>query len=176
VADPRRQSLLLPDSLKLFTKHYLLDYLGQQVDFNNNFRQDIQGLKKGIRDVGEIYLSQLVAYGKLSESHYRDAQQLIPFYNKLSGMFYRNLYSYNERIPFLIMGVLIIGSWLIGMLVGFMNGFYTPRHYLVPLIFVILVLLSIQAIFDLNNPTSGSIKVNYEDFKYQKDILEQGTR
>ena len=100
-------------------------------------------------------------------------QQLIPSYNKLNGLFYRNLYAYDERIPFPVMLLLVAGSWLIGILIGFMNGFHEKRHYLVPLIFLVLVTLSVESILDLNNPASGGIKTSYEDFSYQKTIIEQ---
>ena len=173
VAGMRRQSLFLSDSLKWMTRKYLVNYLGQQVDFNKNSRKNPSNVKKSISDLGNIYLSGILSYSRQSQSHFQEVQQLILSYNKLNGLFYRNLYAYDERIPVLIMVLLVAGSWLIGILIGFMNGFHQSRHYLVPFIFLMLVTLCVESILDLNNPASGGIKTSYEDFSYQKAIIEQ---
>lgn len=176
VADLRRQSLFLDDSLKQMTKDYLLQYLHRQVDFSKAYRRDHEGLRQSVSEINGDYLTQLTSYSKLSETHHRDVQVLLPYFNKLNGLFYRNLYSFTERVPLPVALLLIAGSLLIGVLVGFMNGFHRPRHYLVPLIFVVLVTLSIGTILDMNNPSRGGIRPNYEDFKYQEELLKKSTR
>jgi hypothetical protein len=176
VADLRRQSLFVSDSLKQMTKDYLIKYLDRQVDFSKAYKRDHNGFRQAVSEINGDYLTKLVAYGKRSENHHREAQILLPYFNKLNSMFYRNLYSFTERVPLPVLLLLIIGSVLTGILVGFMNGFHQHRHYLVPLIFVVLVVLSIGAILDMNNPSRGGIRPSYEDFKYQKELLEKSTR
>ncbi len=47
------------------------------------------------------------------------------------------------------------------MLVGFTNSAQETRHYFVPVLFVIISVLTIQAIRDLDNPELGFIRPNY---------------
>lgn len=51
----------------------------------------------------------------------------------------------------------------IGILVGFTNSAQETRHYFVPLLFVVLSVLTIQAISDLDNPKLGFIRPNYDN-------------
>ncbi len=60
---------------------------------------------------------------------------------------------------------------LIGILVGFMNGFYEKRHYLVPLIFVVIVSLMVQSIRDLDNPYGGTIRPQYDNLKDIRSLI-----
>ncbi len=152
VADIRRQSLFVSDSLKQMTKDYLIKYLDRQLDFSKAFKRDHNGLRQSVSEINGDYLTKLVAYSKGSENHAHEIQLLLPHFNKLNSLFYRNLYSFTERVPLPVLLLLIAGSLLTGTLVGFMNAFHQHRHYLVPLIFVVLVMLSIGIILDMNNP------------------------
>lgn len=176
VANLRRESLFMSDSLKAMTKDFLMVYLSQQADFGTIFKIDRAELKQKVSDAMGQYLTQLTNYSRLNEKNALEVKQLRPYFFNVNALFYRNLYSYEERVPLPIILLLIIGSWLIGLLVGFMNGFHQQRHVLVPLIFVVLVGLPIGAILDMNNPAKGSIKPDYHDFRYQKEMLEKSTR
>ncbi len=54
---------------------------------------------------------------------------------------------------------------MIGMLVGFLNGFHKDRHILVPLLYIILVAFTMQAIRDLDNPVKGCIRPKYKNLQ-----------
>ena len=95
-----------------------------------------------------------------------DMQVIMPSLNKLNSSFYKMIYSYEERTP-----LIIISSWLIGYLVGFMNGFHEDRRFLVPLIYIILVGLTMQAIRDLDDPYRGSIQPSFENLVAVKELL-----
>jgi hypothetical protein len=175
-ANLRRQSLLSTDTIKAVTKDYLINYLEIMRDFKNHYLKGEDELIKDIENVNGDYLTALTSIGKSSASGKDEALRLMPYFNELNSHFYRILSSYNERTPHLIIILLIISSWLIGVLVGFLNGFHSERHYLVPFIFLVLVTLCIQSIRDLDNPYSGTIQPKFDDFGKQREILVHSTR
>jgi hypothetical protein len=74
--------------------------------------------------------------------------------HRATALNYRILYSHQDRTPLEIMALLVLGSWIVGLLVGFTNGFNEELHG--------LTLLSIR---DLDNPASGMIKPSYENYR-----------
>ncbi len=84
--------------------------------------------------------------------------------NHAIAMNYKMQYSRQERTPVRIMVLLIVGSWLVGILIGFTNGFNEEHHFLVPIIFICLTGLTLLAIRDLDNPTSGAIRPSYQNY------------
>jgi len=90
---------------------------------------------------------------------------LLPAFHKLHVATSRLHYSYQERTPYPITMLLFISSWAIGILVGFTNSAQETRHYFVPVLFVIISALTIQAIRDLDDPELGFIRPNYNNFQ-----------
>jgi hypothetical protein len=176
VANFRRETLFLDNDIKEATKQYLVKYL----DILGNFREHyIAGEKKLIERVETVngdYLTFLTARGKLNADAKQQIHLLLPYFNQLNGYFYRIVFSYDERTPHLIIILLIVSSWLIGLLVGFVNGIYEKIKVLVPLIFLVLVSLCVQAIRDLDNPNSGTIRPEFADFIKQENSLMNSTR
>ena len=175
-ADLRRQSLFVSDTLKEQTKIYLMAYLDHLINFNGEVKKDKTFFAKEVADINGNFLTLLTTYSKQSALHQQETNQVLPHFTKMNSLFYHILYSYEERTPRLIILLIIIASWLIGVLIGFMNGFHKERHYLVPVLFVILVVLSLQTIRDLDNPAKGSIKPDYNNFNQQKEFLINSTR
>lgn len=175
-ADLRRQSLFVSDSLKAETKNYLTVYLSQLANFNSEVKKDKNKFAQTVSEVNGDFLTRLTDYGKKNVSNLQEANQLLPHFNKLNSLFYRILYSYSERTSLLIILLILVASWLSGVLIGFMNGFYTKRHYLVPALYIILVALTVQAIRDLDNPAKGNIKPDYNNFDEQKQFLQNSSR
>lgn len=175
-ANLRRMSLLTDDPVKTATKEYLINYLEIMRDFRARYLQGEDRLVNDVEAVNGNYLTRLTSLSKLNPADREDVQRLMPYFNALNSHFYQILSSYNERTPRLIITLLIVSSWLIGMLVGFMNGFHARRHYLVPFIFIVLVTWSIQAIRDLDNPYNGVIQPKFDDLGKQREILIHSTR
>ena len=48
---------------------------------------------------------------------------------------------------------------------GFMNAIKSKFHYVVPLIYFVMVALTMMVITDLNNPFTGLIKLNFHHLK-----------
>jgi hypothetical protein len=175
-ASLRRLSLLMDDTIKTATKEYLISYLDIMRDFKTHYLSGEEQLIKEVETVNGNYLTILTAVGKSSTGEKEEVLRLMPYFNELNSHFYRILSSYHERTPHLIIILLIVSSWLIGVLVGFLNGFHLERHYLVPFIFVVLVTLCVQSIRDLDNPSNGTIQPKFTDFEKQREILINSTR
>lgn len=174
VSNLRRQSLLCSQDFKTITKDFLVQYIDQQIAFYDaRDQQEFDQIKNRMELLNGSYLSNILKIGSNNPDAKLQLQALYPYYNSLSSSFYAITYSFAERTPLSIIGLLIIASLLIGALVGFMNGFYDGgKHLLVPLIFIVLVTLSVQTIRDMDNPTTGAIKpkiANLVDLK--KSIL-----
>lgn len=94
--------------------------------------------------------------------------------NRAIAVNYKIQYSHQERTPMRIMILLIVGSWLVGILIGFTNGFNEEHHFLVPIIFISLTGLTLLAIRDLDNPASGVIRPSYQNYEdLIKDIRQK---
>lgn len=102
-----------------------------------------------------------------------ELRRLLPAFNRLSGATSRLHYSYQEGTPPPIIALLLISSWAIGVLVGFTNCAQETRHYFVPLLFVVISALTVQAIRDLDNPAFGLIRPNYGNLQDLQRSLEQ---
>ena len=85
--------------------------------------------------------------------------------NAAIALDYRIQYSELERTPITIMILLIGGSFLIGVLIGFTNGFNEEHHFLIPIIFFVLTSLTVISIRDLDNPTVGWIRPSYTNYE-----------
>ena len=178
ISNLRRQSLLCSQDYKNITKEYLIKYIDQQIAFykvRNN--QESDSIKKQIEQLNGNYLTNILKLGSSNPESKRQLETLYSFYNNLSSSFYAITYSFTERTPLSVIGLLIIASLLIGVLVGFMNGFYADgRHLLVPLIFIVLVTLSIQTIRDMDNPTTGAIRPKIDNLVDLKISLLSGEK
>ena len=102
-----------------------------------------------------------------------EVRRLLPALHKLSAATSRLHYSYQEGTPYSIIGLLLISSWAIGVLVGFSNSAQETRHYLVPVLFVVISVLTVQAIRDLDNPELGFIRPNYGNLQDLQRLIAQ---
>jgi hypothetical protein len=167
----RRMSLLTSDTIEVQTNKYLVGYLTILSDFKTYYLNSEPRLRKDIDDLNIQYLSALSNMVKHDPLLKSDLLTLMPYVNQLNGSFIRFLHSYDVRTPPIIMILLVFSSLLIGVLVGFLNSFNNRTHYLVPIIFIVIVSLCIQSIRDLDNPYIGSIQPSFADFSRQLDLI-----
>lgn len=157
-ASLHRVSLLANDSVRYATGRYLTGYLSVMCNFKQQYLTSEEMLWSQIENWNHSYMTTLAAMAKKDAAIKNDAFNLMPSVNQLNGNFIRFLHSYDVRTPPLIMILLVFSSLLIGVLVGFLNSFNNKTHYLVPVIFIVIVSLCIQSIRDLDNPYIGSIQ------------------
>lgn len=165
-----RNTYFLPDTLQLRAKKYLLTHIELMLSFQEEKRANKDWVEQQINHNNEAFI-QFLSILKKSDANKEYVATLLPSFNLLSASAFRILYSYEERTPLLVIILIIISSLLIAFLVGFMNGFYEKKHYLVPLIYIILVALTVQAIRDMDNPYHGSIKPSYQNIKNIKSMI-----
>ena len=101
-----------------------------------------------------------------------ELRRLLPAFNQLMASTSRLHYALAERTPTSIV-LLLISSWALGVLVGFTNSAQETRHYFVPVLFVIISVLTVQAIRDLDSPELGFIRPNYQNLQDLQYLIEQ---
>jgi hypothetical protein len=77
-----------------------------------------------------------------------------------------------ERTPLPIMVTLILLSFTIAFLVGFMNSFQEMPNYMIPVIFFVITVLMVTGIRDLDNPSGGLITPQYDDLEDIQRFIE----
>lgn len=92
-----------------------------------------------------------------------------------TALHYQIKQSYLERTPMRLMLALLLGSWLIGLLIGFMAGVNTDHNWLVPIIFFVLTLVIVLTIHDLDNPQSGLLRPSYSGYENLKQMILNST-
>ena len=75
------------------------------------------------------------------------------------------LAAYRERLPWIIVVLLLLGALVPSFLMGLQQGKSPRPHFSGTLCFFLLVTLVIYVIFDLNQPSSGTIQVSQEPFE-----------
>ncbi len=166
-----RSSVFFTDRFGAKIKDHLSGYLGVQIRF---YEGKIKSRGDALREMGRLnerFMKELSVLAAESPSAREEVKTFMPMYNELNAAFYRLVYSFDERTPAIIMFLLVAGSFLIAILVGFMNGLKENRHYLVPIIFFVLVGLSVQAIRDLNNPYGGLVRPDYQNIREIQNYL-----
>jgi hypothetical protein len=101
----------------------------------------------------------------------QDLDEIVELLSATVSMHQQIRLSYEERTPIRLIIVLLVGSWLVGLLIGFMSGINVDHNFLVPLIFFILTYITILTIHDLDNPTSGLIKPSFQGYDILKQVI-----
>lgn len=163
VGTMQRQGKQMPVEIQGKVNGYLKEYLRLQIGFYSHQVKQDEWLNRGEK-IQQDYFNYLMLI-KNDTAVPAGFDLLEKNQNDLSIRFNNNFYALSERTPPLIMFLIVIASLLIGCLVGFTNGFYEKRHYLVPAIYVFMVVLTVQAIKDLDYPLGGFIKPDVSNLR-----------
>jgi hypothetical protein len=157
IGDMSRVSRVMDLEVSHRINEFMIQYLRLKMKFSSGeiSRNEWVGQTKMIHSAFLSFLKDAADSGLIS---FPQQNQLMDKFNDISKVFYRVEYSYVERTPDIIMFFLLGSSLLVAILVGFMNGMPDKRHVLVPLIFVILVSFTFEAIRDLDDPLHGTIR------------------
>lgn len=159
-----RQSVIAPDSIRSFIHSFLIRHIDIQLENGKISEQGNDRMMDKIGRNNAMFLEQI--------KEKRLTENTLSSFNLMTSNTYKLIYSYEERIPRIIMVLLILSSLMIGSLVGYLNGASEERHYLGPIIYIVLVVLTIQAIRDLDNPNSGSVKPSYDNLREVKEMIQ----
>lgn len=161
-----RYSRELPDSFRLYTRNMLLEFLKNQLAYEQS--GDIRFFYNA-KYQSDAYWTNLVAFRKQNNTVATD--KITEYFDQLQGTVSLFAYSNYERTPAFVIFLLVIVSMLIGFLVGFMNGIKERPHYMVPLIYFVTVSLTMLVISDLNNPRLGLIKPSYYHLQLTQEYI-----
>jgi len=162
-----RRSLLMPDSTQMWVKRSVARLINLKTESINSDRESLARLQ----------LETEAAYTEMWKELARrafaedDIAEITHELAMLHSIDLRIGYGFQERTPTLVMIVLLVGSWLVGILIGFTSGFNPEHSILVPLIFFILTDLTMLTITDLDNPVSGFIRPSYVKYLDLEKLL-----
>jgi len=177
IATMRRNSLLLPDPIKNDTRHFLRAHLAIELRMDSARFDGREAVHDRMEGLMGRYIAQLLEHSTDSTLAAGVAVMMQDL-NAVSSTYYRTYYGYEERIPRLMIDLLLISAMLIGLLVGFMNGIggIELRQMLTSLLFLVVVLLTIRTVLDMNNPYHGTIQPEQENLVRLLDALRESTR
>ena len=166
-----RYSKEMPDSFSLKTKMFLLSFLNNHLAYkqqasDENFLYDAAQISESYRSYLRGYKNQ-----NFSSTTANQLNKISDCFDQVQSSFILNAYSYTERTPSFVILLLISISLLIGFLVGFMNAIKSNIHYLIPIIYFVMISLTMIVINDLNNPFSGFIKPNYHHLQIIRQLI-----
>ena len=87
---------------------------------------------------------------------------------RLIQTYYRGRYARQERLPIPVLLFLVLGSLLVGLMIGFSLGTHGRRTWVIPLVFCALTVLTLGIIWDLDGPYEGFLRVDVTNLQ---DIL-----
>ncbi len=160
----------MPVEIQQSVNGYIKEYLSLQIGFYSQQVKQTEWLNKEEKIQEGFY--NYLKLQKKDSAILDNLERMEKGLNELTVRIYNNFYALSERTPFLIMFLITIASLLIGCLVGFTNGFYEKRHYLVPLIYVFMVVLTVQVIKDLDYPLGGFIKPDVTNLRNIYDRID----
>lgn len=167
-----RYSKEMPDSFYRYTQNELISFLKNQLTYEESNDKKFFYNAKVISD---SYWAKLREYKKKGNDFtYADqVNKISECFDQIQATVSLNAYSYYERTPPLVMFLLVIVSLLIGFLVGFMNGIKTKIHFLIPVIYFVMITLTMAVISDLNNPRLGFIKPSYHHLQITYEYIKK---
>ena len=158
-----RQSKFMDEPFHKEVRNYLLQYTSIVLDKPDPSPEDCLTLIHQIDALDKKLDEYFKNYLRENPSRESRVLSMMERSEVIGEVYYRLLYSFRERTPSSIIWVLIILSFIIAGLVGFLNATQEHSGYLIPLAFVSITVLLIFTIRDLDNPGKGFIKPNYED-------------
>ncbi|MEX1133062.1 MAG: hypothetical protein WEC15_07565 [Flavobacteriales bacterium] len=177
IATMRRNSLLLTEPLKKETRHFLRAHLAIELRMDSARFDGREAVHDRMEGLMGRYLSRLMEHS--ADSTLTDGVHVLMHdLNAVSSTYYRAYYGYEERIPRLMIDLLLISAMLIGLLVGFMNGMggVELRQMITSVLFLVIVLLTIRTVLDMNNPYHGTIQPEQENLERLLESLRASDR
>lgn len=84
--------------------------------------------------------------------------------NQMIDLREKQQFSFENVVPQLVLGFLLVLSLLAIGVVGYLNGLCQNRHRGLSLIFAFVVMITLFLVFDLDRPRRGPIKLTFESF------------
>jgi hypothetical protein len=116
-----------------------------------------------VEDMDKELDKYLLAYMKANPASRTEMVNIMVKIDHVESVAYRILHSYHRSIPVFILFVLVLYSLLIGFMLGFIGRYYKNHIHISTSIFVIISFITINFIHDLDSPSQGFIKPDFQD-------------
>jgi hypothetical protein len=170
VADCHRFATILPASERTQLRKSIHDYLTLKS------KQYISVQQGAPENPAELPLMQAQrAIYAAPENPHLDIKLRCELYsrcNHIVQLHFQGYYSRQERIPQMVIALLVFGSTVGSFLVGFSTGVHQRRIWVVPTVFIFLVTMTVGTIRDLDEPYGGFIKVDFSNMVELREVLE----
>jgi hypothetical protein len=169
-----RYSQQMPDSFQRATKVFLVNFLTNQTLYTTLKPDSAANVVPQAVALMDNYWDCFTAFKRSSmdPSIEKNAEKIAAGFDSMKFSFSRNAFSYYERTPAIVMYLLVISSLMIGFLIGFMNGIHEDVHYLLPVIYLVMVAIIMLVIRDLNNPFSGYIRPSFKNLEILNNYIK----
>lgn len=105
----------------------------------------------------------LLAFIKANPGAKAEIVNIMVKLDHVESVAYRILHSYHRSIPIFILFVLVLYSLLIAFMLGFIGGYHKNHIHISTSIFVIISFITINFIHDLDSPSQGFIRPDFQD-------------
>ncbi|PWS31325.1 hypothetical protein [Pedobacter paludis] len=114
----------------------------------------------------------LINYLKTNPESKAEISEITSNTSNLRSEYIRLTQNYGKNTPTLIISILIVYSFMMGFLIGFMKKTHDNQTFIVTTIFIIISSLMIGAIWDQDHPGIGFIKPNYESITEVSNLFK----
>ncbi|RZK47228.1 MAG: hypothetical protein EOO87_22300 [Pedobacter sp.] len=104
----------------------------------------------------------LVAHLSKNSQDRNEIDNITTYTSALRSSYIRLTENYNQSTPTLIIAILIVYSFFVGFLIGFMMHIENNQTYVLAVIFFFISWVMVAAIWDQDHPNLGFIKPNYQ--------------
>jgi len=171
IAGMHRQVKLYPPELRGLVDGFLQASLAEQLRHPTPSPEECLGLVRYSETLGRRFDRDLLAYLARQPAQQAAVQQVLTLASAKNANYLALLYTFRERTPRTILVALVGLSWVMGVLIGFMNRMQDHPGALVPLVFIVTVAVLVTTIRDLDNPGRGVVTPDYDDLRHVQTVL-----
>lgn len=133
------------------------------LEYKYNTKGSVYTVIGRVEDMDKELDKYLLDYIKAHPASKTEIVGMMVKLDHLESVAYRILHSYHRGIPVFILFVLVLYSLLMGFLLGFIGRYHKNHIHISTSIFVIISFITINFIHDLNSPSQGFIKPDFQD-------------
>ncbi|WP_231427310.1 hypothetical protein [Pedobacter sp. Leaf250] len=167
-----KKSKYYEDELKQGVHKYLTTFFSIH---NNNLNPDAKKSEHIIKQIlsNDQQLDYfLLDYQKKHAESKSEISEITTNTSALRSAYIRLTQNYGKNTPTLIISILIVYSFLMGFLIGYIKKIHNNQTFIVTTIFIIISSVMIGAIWDQDHPGIGFIKPNYESITEVSDLFK----
>jgi hypothetical protein len=171
IAELHRQAKLYPPEMRALVDNFLQASLAEQLRHPTPTPEECLALVRYSETLGRRFDQAMVAYLARQPAQHSAVQQAFTLASTKNANYVVLLYTFRERTPRTILVALVGLSWVMGVLIGFMNRMQDAPSPLVPLVFIVTVAILVTTIRDLDNPGRGVVTPDYDDLRHVQAVL-----